>query len=99
MIRLFFILITLFAVERVVSKRINTYKIKKTKTLIYKINNQYNYFFKGKKSEFKICQLIIFISQAFVVFAIVRRLVEEVYKYVKENYIVAVTITTYLIIL
>ena len=38
MIRLFFILITLFAVERVVSKRINTYKIKKVKTLIYKQN-------------------------------------------------------------
>ena len=32
------------------------------------------------------------------VFAIVRRLFEEVYKYVSDNYIVAVKISTYLII-
>ena len=32
------------------------------------------------------------ISQMFIVFAIVRRLFEEVYKYVSENYIVAVKI-------
>ena len=73
--------------------------LKKLKSLIYNINKQYIDFFKGKKSEFKIWQLIIFIiSQVFVVFAIVRRLFEEVYKYVSDNYIVAVKISTYLII-
>ena len=73
MIRLFFILITLFAVERVVSKRINTYKIKKVKTLIHQINNQYKYLFKGKSEYINFYQwLILFISQAFVVYALVR---------------------------
>ena len=38
------------------------------------------------------------ISQAFIIFAVVRRLFEEVYKYVSDNYIVAVKISTYLII-
>lgn len=94
MIRLFFILITLFAVERVVSKRINTYKIKKVKTLIHQINNQYKYLFKDKylfkgKSEYiNFYQwLILFISQAFVVYALVRYIVKKIFRYVEENYI------------
>ena len=88
MIRLFFILITLFAVERVVSKRINTYKIKKVKTLIYQINNQYKYLFKGKSEYINFYQwLILFISQAFVVYALVRYIVKKIFRYVEENYI------------
>ena len=88
MIRLFFILITLFAVERVVSKRINTYKIKKVKTLIHQINNQYKYLFKGKSEYINFYQwLILFISQAFVVYALVRYIFKKIFRYVEENYI------------
>ena len=88
MIRLFFILITLFAVERVVSKRINTYKIKKVKTLIHQIYNQYKYLFKGKSEYINFYQwLILFISQAFVVYALVRYIVKKIFRYVEENYI------------
>ncbi|SCI89820.1 potassium channel family protein [Intestinibacter bartlettii] len=88
MIRLFFILITLFAVEKVVSKRINTYKIKKVKTLIHQINNQYKYLFKGKSEYINFYQwLILFISQAFVVYALVRYIVKKIFRYVEENYI------------
>ena len=88
MIRLFFILITLFAVERVVSKRINTYKIKKVKTLIHQINNQYKYLFKGKSEYINFYQwLILFISQAVVVYALVRYIVKKIFRYVEENYI------------
>ena len=88
MIRLFFILITLFAVDRVVSKRINTYKIKKVKTLIHQINNQYKYLFKGKSEYINFYQwLILFISQAFVVYALVRYIVKKIFRYVEENYI------------
>ena len=88
MIRLFFILITLFAVERVVSKRINTYKIKRVKILINQINNQYKYLFKGKSEDINFYQwLILFISQAFVVYALVRYIVKKIFRYVEENYI------------
>ena len=88
MIRLFFILITLFAVERVVSKRINTYKIKRVKILIKQINNQYKYLFKGKSEDINFYQwLILFISQAFVVYALVRYIVKKIFRYVEENYI------------
>ena len=86
MIRLFFILITLFAVERVVSKRINTYKIKKVKTLIHQINNQYKYLFKGKSEYINFYQwLILFISQAFVVYALVRYFVRKDINYNRFN--------------
>lgn len=88
MIRLFFILITLFAVERVVSKRINTYKIKRVKILINQINNQYKYLFKVKTKYINFYQwLILFISQAFVVYALVRYIVKKIFRYVEENYI------------
>ena len=88
MIRLFFIKITLFAVERVVSKRINTYKIKRVKILINQINNQYKYLFKGKSEDINFYQwLILFISQAFVVYALVRYIVKKIFRYVEENYI------------
>ena len=88
MIRLFFILITLFAVERVVSKRINTYKIKRVKILINQINNQYKYLFKVRTQYSNFYQwLILFISQAFVVYALVRYIVKKIFRYVEENYI------------
>ena len=88
MIRLFFILITLFAVERVVSKRINTYKIKRVKILINQINNQYKYLFKVRTQYINFYQwLILFISQAFVVYALVRYIVKKIFRYVEENYI------------
>lgn len=88
MIRLFFILITLFAVERVVSKRINTYKIKRVKILINQINNQYKYLFKVRTQYINFYQwLILFISQAFVIYALVRYIVKKIFRYVEENYI------------
>ena len=43
MFRLFFILITLFALEVVTYKRVNMGKFKNVKKLIYEINNQYRY--------------------------------------------------------
>ena len=99
MINILTLAITIFSIIMISYKRVNLEILKKLKSLIYNINKQYIDFFKGKKSEFKIWQLIIFIiSQVFVVFAIVRRLFEEVYKYVSDNYIVAVKISTYLII-
>ena len=98
MINILTLAITIFSIIMISYKRVNLEILKKLKSLIYNINKQYIDFFKGKKSEFKIWQLIIFIiSQVFVVFAIVRRLFEEVYKYVSDNYIVAVKISTYLI--
>ena len=99
MINILTLAITIFSIIMISYKRVNLEILKKLKSLIYNINKQYIDFFKGKKSEFKIWQLIILIiSQVFVVFAIVRRLFEEVYKYVSDNYIVAVKISTYLII-
>ena len=99
MINILTLAITIFSIIMISYKRVNLEILKKLKSLIYNINKQYIDFFKGKKSEFKIWQLIIFIiSQVFVVFDIVRRLFEEVYKYVSDNYIVAVKISTYLII-
>ena len=99
MINILTLAITIFSIIMISYKRVNLEILKKLKSLIYNINKQYIDFFEGKKSEFKIWQLIIFIiSQVFVVFAIVRRLFEEVYKYVSDNYIVAVKISTYLII-
>ena len=57
-------------------------------------------FFEGKYSGLKLWQWLLFItSQVFIVFAIVRRLFEELYKYVSDNYILAVKISTYIIIL
>ena len=98
MINILTLAITIFSIIMISYKRVNLEILKKLKSLIYNINKQYIDFFEGKKSEFKIWQLIIFIiSQVFVVFAIVRRLFEEVYKYVSDNYIVAVKISTYLI--
>ena len=101
MIRLFFILITLFAVERVVSKRINTYKIKRVKILINQINNQYKYLFKVRTQYINFYQwLILFISQAFVVYALVRYIVKKIFRYVEENYILfGKTLTIIILIL
>ena len=99
MIRLFFILITLFAVERVVSKRINTYKIKKVKTLIHQINNQYKYLFKGKSEYINFYQwLILFISQAFVVYALVRYIVKNYILFGKTLTIIVLILFLYFVI-
>ena len=99
MINILILVITIFYIVMIFYKRINLEILKKLKSLIYDINKQYIDFFKGKTLDFKIWQLIVFvISQVFIVFAIVRRLFEEVYKYVSDNYIVAVKISTYLII-
>ena len=99
MIKVLILAITVFAIIMISYKRINIEILKKSKSLIYNINKQYIDFFKGKFSDLKIWQGIIFIiSQVFIIFAVVRRLFEEVYKYVSDNYIVAVKISTYLII-
>ena len=99
MIKVLILAITIFSIIMISYKRINIEILKKSKSLIYNINKQYIDFFKGKFSGLKIWQGIMFmISQAFIIFAVVRRLFEEVYKYVSDNYIVAVKISTYLII-
>ena len=99
MIKVLILAITVFAIIMISYKRINIEILKKSKSLIYNINKQYIDFFKGKFYGLKIWQGIMFmISQAFIIFAVVRRLFEEVYKYVSDNYIVAVKISTYLII-
>ena len=99
MIKVLILAITIFSIIMISYKRINIEILKKSKSLIYNINKQYIDFFKGKSSGLKIWQWIIFIiSQAFIIFAVVRRLFEEVHKYVSDNYIVAVKISTYLII-
>lgn len=88
MFRLFFILITLFAVEVVTYKRVNMGKFKNVKKLIYDINNQYRYLLRGKSPYLNFYQwFILFISQVFVVYALVRYIVKKIFKYLEENYI------------
>ena len=56
--------------------------------MIHQINNQYKYLFKGKSEYINFYQwLILFISQAFVVYALVRYIVKKIFRYVEENYI------------
>ena len=88
MFRLFFILITLFALEVVTYKRVNMGKFKNVKKLIYEINNQYRYLLKGRSRYLNFYQwFILFISQIFVVYALMRYIVKKIFKYVEENYI------------
>ena len=58
------------------------------KILINQINNQYKYLFKVRTQYINFYQwLILFISQAFVVYALVRYIVKKIFRYVEENYI------------
>ena len=86
MFRLFFILITLFAVEVVTYKRISIGKFKNIKKVVGEINDQYRYLLRGKSPYLNFYQwFILFISQVFVVYALVRYIFKETLRYVKEN--------------
>ena len=99
MIKILVFGITLFALIMVSYKRITDKKFTSIKQLFFYTNKQYIDIFIGEHSGLKTWQWILFvISQVFIVFAIVRGLFEEIYKYVSENYIVAVKVSTYLII-
>ncbi len=99
MIRAFVFFITLFAIVAILHKRVNEEVLRKLRRLIYNINKQYMDVFRGKSSDLKLWQWIVFIlSHGLVVFASFRRLFEEVYKYVSDNYMLAVKISTYIII-
>ena len=100
MVNILILVITIFSIIMIFYKRINIEIFRSLKLLIYNINKQYISFFEGKYSGLKLWQWLLFItSQIFIVFAIVRRLFEELYKYVSDNYILAVKISTYIIIL
>lgn len=99
MIRAFVFFITLFAIVAILHKRVNEEVLRKLRRLIYNINKQYMDVFRGKSSDLKLWQWIVFIlSHGLVVFASFRRLFEEVYKYVSDNYMFAVKLSTYIII-
>ena len=99
MIENLILIFTVVSIGIISYNRINKEIIKKLKRLIYITNEQYIDFIKGKYSDLKIWQLtILIISQIIIVFSIVRRLSEEVYKYVNNNYLLAIKISTYLII-
>lgn len=98
MIRILFLVVTIFAFVMISYKRIEKYRCIRVKNIFSNINKQYADIFKGKKSHLKTWQWTVFVlSQMFIVFAIARGLFEELYKYVSEDYIVAVKIFTYLI--
>lgn len=98
MIRILFLVVTIFAFVMISYKRIEKYRCIRVKNIFSNINKQYADIFKGKKSHLKTWQCTVFVlSQMFIVFAIARGLFEELYKYVSEDYIVAVKIFTYLI--
>ena len=98
MIRILFLVVTIFAFVMISYKRIEKYRCIRVKNIFSNINKQYADIFKGKKSHLKTWQWAVFVlSQMFIVFAIARGLFEELYKYVSEDYIVAVKIFTYLI--
>ena len=99
MIENLILIFTVVSIGIISYNRINKEIIKKLKRLIYITNEQYIDFIKGKYSDLKIWQLtILIISQIIIVFSIVTRLSEEVYKYVNENYLLAIKISTYLTI-
>jgi hypothetical protein len=99
MIENLILIFTVVSIGIISYNRINKEIIKKLKRLIYITNEQYIDFIKGKYSDLKIWQLtILIISQIIIVFSIVTRLSEEVYKYVNKNYLLAIKISTYLII-
>ena len=99
MIKIWVFGITLFAIIMLSYKRVTGEKYTSIKRLFININKQYMDIFIGEHPDLKRWQWILFvISQMFIVFAIVRGLFEEIYKYVSENYIVAVKVSTYIII-
>ena len=99
MIKILVFGITLFAIIMLSYKRITGEKYTSIKRLFININKQYMDIFIGEHPDLKRWQWILFvISQMFIVFAIVRGVFEEIYKYVSENYIVAVKVSTYIII-
>ena len=99
MIKILVFGITLFAIIMLSYKRITGEKYTSIKRLFFNINKQYMDIFIGEHPDLKTWQWILFvISQMFIVFAIVRGVFEEIYKYVSENYIVAVKVSTYIII-
>ena len=99
MIKIWVFVITLFAIIMLSYKRVTGEKYTSIKRLFININKQYMDIFIGEHPDLKRWQWILFvISQMFIVFAIVRGLFEEIYKYVSENYIVAVKVSTYIII-
>ena len=99
MIKIWVFVITLFAIIMLSYKRVTGEKYTSIKRLFININKQYMDIFIGEHPDLKRWQWILFvISQMFIVFAIVRGVFEEIYKYVSENYIVAVKVSTYIII-
>ena len=99
MIKIWVFVITLFAIIMLSYKRVTGEKYTSIKRLFININKQYMDIFIGEHPDLKTWQWILFvISQMFIVFAIVRGVFEEIYKYVSENYIVAVKVSTYIII-
>ena len=99
MIKIWVFGITLFAIIMLSYKRVTGEKYTSIKRLFININKQYMDIFIGEHPDLKRWQWILFvISQMFIVFAIVRGVFEEIYKYVSENYIVAVKVSTYIII-
>lgn len=56
-------------------------KFKNVKKLIYEINNQYRYLLKGRSRYLNFYQwFILFISQIFVVYALMRYIVKKIFK-------------------
>lgn len=77
MVSIVFLLITLSAIISVVYKRINEKKLETLKKLIRDINNEYRDMLKRKPKTFKLWQsILIFLSQGFMVFAIMWGLFE-----------------------
>lgn len=95
MVKMFFIFITMLAIISVTYKRIKHTKFYSVKKLIHDINRQYIFLFKGKSQYLSFWQWMIFIlSQGFLVIGIMIGIFEDLYKYISDNHIVAVKIST-----
>lgn len=99
MIKILFFIITIFALVMVLYKRIAKCRYISIRDLLYNINKQYKDIFRGKKSDLKIWQWLVFvISQMIIIFAVVRSLFEKLYEYISEDYVVAIKVSTDIII-
>ena len=99
MIKILFFIITIFALVMVLYKRIAKCRYISIRDLLYNINKQYKDIFRGKKSDLKIWQWWVFvISQMIIIFAVVRGLFEKLYEYISEDYVVAIKVSTDIII-
>ena len=99
MIKILFFIITIFALVMVLYKRIAKCRYISIRDLLYNINKQYKDIFRGKKSDLKIWQWWVFvISQMIIIFAVVRSLFEKLYEYISEDYVVAIKVSTDIII-